>query len=74
MGFRSSPYNSVRMYLIIEEMIRGDRRPAGWEQSVSVGVADVEFTGDRGIQSIAPMGNTASGGQLDGEWNDLFRG
>ena len=35
MGFRSSPYNSVRMYLIIEEMIRGDRRdgsnPFQWE-------------------------------------------
>ena len=26
MGFRSSPYNSVKMYLIIEEVIRGDRR------------------------------------------------
>ncbi len=26
MGFRLSPYNSVRMYLIAEEIIRGDRR------------------------------------------------
>ena len=25
MGFRSSPYNSVKMYLIAEEMIRGER-------------------------------------------------
>ena len=25
MGFKSSPYNSVRMYLISEEIIRGDR-------------------------------------------------
>ena len=25
MGFRSSPYNSVKMYLIAEEVIRGDR-------------------------------------------------
>jgi hypothetical protein len=25
MGFQSSPYNSVRMYLIAEEIIRGDR-------------------------------------------------
>jgi hypothetical protein len=25
MGFKSSPYNSVRMYLIAEEVIRGDR-------------------------------------------------
>ena len=25
MGFRSSPYNSVKMYLIAEEIIRGDR-------------------------------------------------
>ena len=35
MGFRSSPYNSVRMYMIIEEVIRGDRRdlsnPFQWE-------------------------------------------
>ena len=26
MGFRSSPYNSVKMYLIVEEVVRGDRR------------------------------------------------
>jgi hypothetical protein len=26
MGFRSSPYNSVKMFLICEEIIRGDRR------------------------------------------------
>lgn len=26
MGFRSSPYNSVKMYQIVEEVIRGDRR------------------------------------------------
>jgi len=26
MGFRSSPYNSVKMYLMVEEIIRGDRR------------------------------------------------
>ncbi len=26
MGFRSSPYNSVKMYLIAEEIIRGDHR------------------------------------------------
>jgi hypothetical protein len=26
MGFRSSPYNAVKMYLIVEEVIRGDRR------------------------------------------------
>jgi len=25
MGFRPSPYNSIRMYLIAEEIIRGDR-------------------------------------------------
>ena len=25
MGFRSSPYNSVKMYLIAEEVLRGDR-------------------------------------------------
>lgn len=24
MGFRSSPYNSVKMFLIIEEVVRGD--------------------------------------------------
>ena len=28
MGFRSSPYNSVKMYLIVEEVIRGDRHDA----------------------------------------------
>jgi len=28
MGFRSSPYNSVRMFLIIEEVLRGDRHDA----------------------------------------------
>ena len=26
MGFKLSPYNSVRMYLIVEEIIQGDRR------------------------------------------------
>ena len=25
MGFKASPYNSVRMYLVAEEVIRGDR-------------------------------------------------
>ncbi len=25
MGFKPSPYNSIRMYLILEEVIRGDR-------------------------------------------------
>ena len=25
MGFRSSPYNSVKMYLIVEEVVQGDR-------------------------------------------------
>ena len=35
MGFRSSPYNSVKMYHIVEEVIRGDRRDSSnafqWE-------------------------------------------
>jgi hypothetical protein len=35
MGFKSSPYNSVRMYLIAEEILRGDRmdykNPFQWE-------------------------------------------
>ena len=35
MGFRSSPYNSVKMYLIVEEVVRGDRRdptnPFQWD-------------------------------------------
>jgi len=26
MGFKPSPYNSIRMYLVTEEIIRGDRR------------------------------------------------
>lgn len=36
MGFRSSPYNSVKMYLIAKEVIRGDRaderNPFRWHQ------------------------------------------
>lgn len=35
MGFKSSPYNCVRMYLVAEEIIRGDRRDSNnafqWE-------------------------------------------
>ena len=25
MGFKPSPYNSVKMYLVVEEILRGDR-------------------------------------------------
>ena len=38
MGFRPSPYNSVKMYMIAEEVIRGDRRdatnPFQWDRVV----------------------------------------
>lgn len=38
MGFRPSPYNSVKMYLITEEVIRGDRHdesnPFQWDKVV----------------------------------------
>ena len=66
MGFRSSPYNSVRMYLIAEEMIRGDRwdssNPFHWE-SLKLNLPGTEAYNPTlpWIAQLRPDGSTASG-------------
>ena len=66
MGFRSSPYNSVCMYLIAEEMIRGDRwdssNPFHWE-SLKLNLPGTEAYNPTlpWIAQLRPDGSTASG-------------
>jgi hypothetical protein len=64
MGFRSLPYNCIRVSLVIEEVIRGDRynprNPFQWV------IFDVKPPGGTNLHTFMQLDHQAKGGQLVG--------